>query len=110
MDSDQALGALGALAHESRLKVFRLLVAAGPEGVAAGAIAEQLNVVPGTLSFHLKLLTHSGLLEARREGRSIRYVARFDTMSELIGFLSDDCCGGNPEACLPSRAKAGAVA
>ncbi len=110
MNSDQALDALSALAQESRLKVFRLLVAAGPQGVAAGAIAERLHVVPGTLSFHLKLLTRAGLLKARRQGRSIRYVARFDTMNELIGFLSNDCCGGNPEVCLPERGKAGAVA
>ena len=105
MKHGQALDALSALAQESRLNVFRLLVAAGPGGAAAGAIAEQLDVVPGTLSFHLRLLTQAGLLEARREGRSIRYLARFDTMNELIEFLSDDCCGGNPEACLPARRK-----
>jgi DNA-binding transcriptional ArsR family regulator len=109
MEKTSALGALSALSQGSRLDVFRLLVAAGPEGMAAGAIAEQLDVVPGTLSFHLKLLTHAGLLEPQREGRSIRYTARFDTMNALIGFLTDNCCGGNPDACLPARSKASAA-
>jgi len=103
LKTQAALTALSALAQESRLAVFRLLVEKGPGGMAAGDIAEALDVTPATLSFHLRTLTHAGLLRPQRNGRSIRYAADFDAMNSLVGYLTDNCCGGNPGACLPSR-------
>ena len=94
-----AVDTLSALAHPSRLAVFRLLVRAGREGVAAGAIAREVGAVPSTLSTHLTILSQAGLIQARREGRSIRYSADFERMRALLGFLVDDCCGGRPEIC-----------
>jgi ArsR family transcriptional regulator len=94
-----AVDALSALAHASRLAVFRLLVRAGPEGVAAGEIAREIGALPNTLSSHLTILGHAGLIQSRREGRSIRYSADFERMRELLGFLIADCCGGRPEIC-----------
>jgi len=99
MKSNEAVKALAALAQETRLAIFRLLVEHGPGGLIAGKIAETLNIVPATLSFHLKELSAAGLLEARSEGRFIFYSARFDRMNELVGFLTANCCGGNP--CTP---------
>jgi DNA-binding transcriptional ArsR family regulator len=96
-----AIDALSALAQESRLAVFRLLVEKGPGGMAAGDIAEALDVTPATLSFHLRTLTYAGLLQPRRQGRSIRYAANFETMNSLVGYLTDNCCGGDPSACQP---------
>ena len=92
MKSNMAVRALGALAHESRLAIFRALVVAGPEGLAAGDIAQQLGVSPSGLSFHLKDLSHAGLVNARQDGRFIFYSANFDAMSGLIGFLTENCC------------------
>lgn len=94
-----AVDALSALAHASRLAVFRLLVRAGPEGMAAGEIAREIGALPNTLSSHLTILAHAGLIQSRREGRSIVYSADFDRMRALLGFLIADCCGGRPEIC-----------
>lgn len=101
MDSRSAVSALAALANESRLAIFRLLVQVGPEGLAASRISEQLNIPPSSLSFHLKELSHAGLAISRQEGRFVIYAAHFDTMNALMAFMSDNCCGGNP--CLPVR-------
>ena len=100
MQTKSALAALAALAQESRLNIFRLLVQTGPEGLAASKIAESLDVAPSSLSFHLKELSHAGLIESRQDGRFIIYSASFDTMNELLGFLTENCCGG--ERCAPT--------
>ena len=91
--------ALAALAQESRLRVFRLLVPAGEAGMPAGEIAERLDIPPATLTFHLKELSHAGLIESRREGRSIIYSLRVEGMRGLLTFLARDCCKGQPELC-----------
>lgn len=96
MDSPAAITALAALAQESRLAAFRLLVQAGPEGLAASKIAEALAVPPSSLSFHLKELTQAGLVVPRHEGRFVIYAARFDAIDALLGFLTENCCGGQP--------------
>ena len=98
METDNALEALAALAP-IRLAVFRLLVQAGPEGLPAGRIAELMEMPASSLSFHLKELHRAGLLASRQEGRSIIYMARFETMNDLLGYLTENCCGGNP--CSP---------
>ena len=111
MKKQDALAALAALAQDNRLDVFRLLVQAGPEGIAAGAVAVALDLAPNTLTFHFDRLRLADLVTVRREGRSMIYAARFDTMNELLGFLTENCCSGAPEkcapaaACKPSRAK-----
>ncbi len=92
---------LSALAHEGRLTIFRLLVRAGPTGLAAGDIARQLEILPNTLSANLNVLSHAGLLASHRQGRSIIYAADFGAMRDLIGFLVEDCCDGAPEICAP---------
>lgn len=110
MDTKPALLALAALAQESRLATYRLLVQAGPAGLSATKIADALGVPPSSLSFHLKELTHANLVIPHQEGRFIFYVANFDTMNALLGFLTENCCGGNP--CSPvsgSSCDAGAV-
>jgi len=94
-----AVDALSALAHASRLAVFRLLVRAGPDGMAAGDIAREIGALPNTLSTHLTILGHAGLIRSRREGRSIIYSADYGRMRELLGFLVADCCAGRPEIC-----------
>jgi len=99
MELNEASEALSALAQPSRLEVFRLLVASA-EAVRAGEIAEQLEVPKPTLSFHLKQLARAGLIEARRDGRSIFYQVRPAGIRELMGFLTEDCCQGRPELCL----------
>ena len=96
MDTSYALAALAALAQESRLAVFRLLVQAGPLGMAATKIAESLSIGPTSLSFHLKELTHAQMVTPVKHGRSIIYSANFVTMNDLLGFLTENCCGGNP--------------
>ncbi|GAA0838694.1 MAG: transcriptional regulator [Cupriavidus sp.] len=107
METDHALEALAALAHAVRLAVFRLLVQAGPDGLPAGRIAELMETPASSLSFHLKELHRAGLLASRQEGRSIIYMARFETMNDLLGYLTENCCGGNP--CSPiSRCSVGA--
>ena len=99
METKDALAALSALAQETRLEVFRLLVRAGPTGLAAGAVAELIGVQPATLSFHLRELERAGLLTARRESRQIFYAPDFRGMRALLAFLTEDCCGGHPEIC-----------
>lgn len=94
-----AVDALSALAQHHRLAVFRLLVRAGRDGLAAGVIAQQAGVSPSTLSSHLAILAQAGLVASRREGRSIVYCAQFDAMRRLLQFLVADCCGGRPEIC-----------
>lgn len=110
METRQAISALGALAQESRLAVFRLLVRTGPGGLAASRIAEQVGIPPSSLSFHLKELMYASLVTQRQEGRFLIYAANFNAMNDLIGFLTDNCCGGNPcspaNACRPDEAKA----
>jgi ArsR family transcriptional regulator len=102
MEIRQAVTALTALAQDSRLRIFRLLVPAGGDGLAAGEIAEQLDIPAATLTFHLKELLHAGLVESRREGRSIRYSLKITGMRDLLTFLTEDCCKGRPELCGPS--------
>jgi DNA-binding transcriptional ArsR family regulator len=105
MNASETVRALSALAHEARLAVFRLLVQAGPAGLSAGTIAERLGLAPSALSFHLKELTQAGLLEPRPDGRRIHYSARFAAMNELMGYLTENCCGG--ESCeMPNAAAA----
>ncbi|GGB37378.1 transcriptional regulator [Sphingomonas metalli] len=99
MEMKQAVTALSALAHEGRLSVFRMLVQAGREGIAAGEIARRLDTPPNTLSANLTILSHAGLIENRREGRSVIYSARYGHMTELLEYLMKDCCGGHPEVC-----------
>ena len=99
METKQAIQALSALAQESRLSVFRLLVGAGPAGLAAGSIGEALDLPPATLSFHLAGLTRAGLAQSRQEGRFVIYSADFAAMNALVGFLTENCCAGAP--CAP---------
>lgn len=101
MDKKTALAGLAALGQESRLDIFRLLVATGPEGLPAGEIAARLGLLPNTLSNHLSVLDHAGLVRGTRNGRSIRYRAEAEAIRALIGFLMQDCCGGRPELCQP---------
>jgi len=109
MDSQATISALSALANEHRLAVFRLLVQAGPEGRAAGAIADELDLPASSLSFHLAHLTRAGLIIQRRESRSLIYSADFSAMNALVGFLTENCCGGAscaPAASSPKKRKA----
>lgn len=96
LETRNIIAALAALAQESRLAVFRLLVRAGPQGMAASKIGEQLGIPPSSLSFHLKELTHAALTVARQEGRFIIYTANFQTMNSVMTFLTDSCCDGEP--------------
>jgi ArsR family transcriptional regulator, arsenate/arsenite/antimonite-responsive transcriptional repressor len=99
MDQKRALGALGALSQETRLELFRLLVARGPEGLSAGVIAEKLGVAPSSLSFHLQQLAHAGLITQRRLSRQLIYSAEYGAMNELMAYLTENCCGRG--ACVP---------
>jgi DNA-binding transcriptional ArsR family regulator len=107
METTDAVRALAALAQDNRLEVFRLLVEAGPEGLTAGAVATALDLAPNTLTFHFDRLRTAGLVTVRRDGRSMIYAAQFDTMNSLLGYLTDNCCGGAPctpvVACKPVR-------
>lgn len=105
MERSDAVAALAALAQDSRLDVFRLLVQAGPDGLPAGRIAEALGLAPNTLTFHFDRLRSAGLVTVRREGRSMIYAARFDAMNALLGFLTESCCQGRPEVCAPAVCK-----
>ena len=102
MEKTTAVTALAALAQDNRLDVFRLLVQAGPEGMPAGEIASALKLAPNTLTFHFDRLRAAGLVTVRREGRSMIYAARLETMNALLGYLTDNCCDGAPEKCLPA--------
>src|SRR5581483_8276792 len=110
MEKTDAVTALAALAQDNRIDVFRVLVQAGPEGMPAGAIAEALDLAPNTLTFHFDRLRMAGLVTVRREGRSMIYAAQFDVMNSLLGFLTDNCCGGvscaPAVACKPARKRA----
>jgi DNA-binding transcriptional ArsR family regulator len=101
MKSETAVRALAALAQDSRLAIYRLLVQAGPAGMVAGQIGESLGIPAATLSFHLKTLAHSGLVTHRSEGRFVRYSADFTAMHALIDYLSANCCGADRSVCLP---------
>ncbi len=110
MDERQALTAFGALSQETRLQIVRLLVVAGSDGMAAGALAEKVEVSPSNISFHLKELERAGLIAQQRESRSIIYRADYDALGGLIRFLMEDCCGGHPEICAPAAAVASCCA
>ena len=98
-----AVAALAALAQDNRLDVFRLLVQAGPQGMPAGAVATGLDLPPNTLTFHFDRLRMAGLVTVRREGRSMIYAARYETMNGLVEFLTEQCCQGNREQCFPQK-------
>lgn len=100
MEISQAVISLAALAQETRLSVFRLLVEAGPEGLPAGEVARALDVPAATLSFHLKELSHAGLVTSRQAGRFVFYAAHFEHMAALMSFLTRNCCRGMPQECL----------
>jgi ArsR family transcriptional regulator len=104
MESNAAIRALGALAHDSRHAIYRLLVQAGPKGLAVGAIGDKLELAPATLSFHLAGLRHAGLVTERREGRTLYQAADFGAMDGLIGYLAENCCQGADcgVACAPT--------
>jgi DNA-binding transcriptional ArsR family regulator len=99
METKAVVSALAALAQDSRLAVFRVLVQAGPAGLAAGKISELTGIPPSSLSFHLKELSHAGMVDSQQAGRFVIYTANFSTMNALLGFLTENCCGGNP--CSP---------
>ena len=99
METKAVVTALAALAQDSRLAIFRVLVQAGPAGLAAGKISELTGIAPSSLSFHLKELSHADMVDAQQAGRFVIYTANFATMNALLGFLTDNCCGGNP--CSP---------
>jgi ArsR family transcriptional regulator len=101
LKSSAAVEALSALAHDGRLAVFRLLIRAGTDGIAAGEIARRLDILPTTLSTNVSILAHAGLVVSRREGRSIIYSANYAGMSKLLGFLMEDCCNGDVTICRP---------
>jgi ArsR family transcriptional regulator len=103
MEKLDAVAGLAALAQENRLDVFRLLVQAGPDGMPAGEIADALGIAPNTLTFHFDRLRMAGLVSVRREGRSMIYAARYETMNDLLGYLTDNCCRGAPQKCAPAR-------
>ncbi len=103
MELSDVVGALAALAQDTRLQAYRLLVQAGPAGIAATEIAARLRIPPNTLSFHLKALSHAALILARQQGRFIYYSADYERMSSLLGFLTENCCGG--ASCAPRRSR-----
>ena len=104
VETKNLIDALSALAHDTRLKVYRLLVVAGPQGLPAGRIGEELDLPPATLSFHLAHLARAGLAKSRQEGRFVIYSADFQNMNALVGYLTENCCGG--QSCAPRVAKA----
>jgi DNA-binding transcriptional ArsR family regulator len=105
MEVSDAVAALAALAQDNRLDVFRLLVRAGPEGMSAGSVAAKLKLAPNTLTFHFDRLRSAGLVAVRKEGRSMIYAAKFDEMNALLGFLTENCCAGSAETCVPAACK-----
>lgn len=107
MDSQHALASLAALAQESRLRIYRLLVEAGPTGLAVGEIGASLKVAPATLSFHLKELFHAGLVTTRQEGRFIYYSANYARMNQLLAYLTENCCASDGLRCSPASKTCG---
>lgn len=105
MQNKQAITILAALAQESRLAVYRLLIEHAPDGLAASAIAEKLGLANATLSFHLKELSHAGLVSSRQSGRFIYYAPVIEAMNELVGYLTDHCCSQSGSACATAPAK-----
>jgi len=105
MEKSHAVAALAALAQDNRLDVFRLLVRAGKSGMPAGAVASALKLAPNTLSFHFDRLRQAGLVSCTRDGRSLIYAARYETMNDLLGYLTENCCAGVAEACAPAVCK-----
>lgn len=108
MNAKQVVTALGAIAHDHRLAVYRLLVERGPDGLPAGEIAERLEMPPSSLTFHLQQMLHAGLVSQRRLGRQLIYAADYAAMNSLVGYLTENCCGGQTEcapACNPAPAK-----
>ena len=99
METKRAVVALGALAHEYRLGIYRLLVERGPEGLPAGAIGEAVGLAPSSLTFHLQNLHRAGLIVQRRESRSLIYSVDFDAMNALVGYLTENCCAGSSSSC-----------
>src|ERR1700690_801488 len=106
MKTPAVIGALGALAHEHRLAIYRLLVQRGPEGLPAGTIGERVGLVPSSLTFHLQNLQRAGLIAQRRESRQLFYSADFEVMNGLVGYLTENCCGNSGATCAPSCAPA----
>ena len=107
MEIKSAVNALASLAQESRLGIFRILVQAGTEGLSAGKIGDLAGIPASTMSFHLKGLSYAGMVHSRQEGRFVIYSANFETMNALLGFLTENCCGGNP--CTPVTTPAGST-
>ena len=107
MKPAQVVKALAALAQPTRLAIYRLLVARGPEGMAAGQVAEKLKVSPATMSFHFKTLSHAGLLDCGQDGRFVYYAANFTVMNGMVEYLTENCCGGNASACEVPGKKCG---
>ena len=106
MKPTEVVKALAALAQPTRLALYRLLVARGPDGMAAGQASEKLKVSPATLSFHFRTLSHAGLIESRQEGRFIYYAANFAVMNDMLSYLTENCCGGDQSACaVPAKKK-----
>jgi DNA-binding transcriptional ArsR family regulator len=105
MKKPDVLAALSALAQENRLDAYRLLVQAGPDGLAAGEVATALGLSPNALTFHFDRLREAGLIAVRRDGRSMIYAAQFDTMNALLGYLTENCCQGAPESCAPAACR-----
>ncbi len=101
MDKKSALAALAALGQDTRLEVFRLLVKAGSDGIPAGEVASRLGTMQNTMSAHLKVLDHAGLVRPERDGRTVRYVADMTGFRDLLAYLMEDCCNGAPELCRP---------
>lgn len=99
LNSTQMVKALSALAQPTRLAIYRLLVTCGPDGMAAGQLAEKLAVSPANMSFHFKTLNHAGLIESRQDGRFVYYAANFTVMNDMLSYLTENCCAGNPDGC-----------
>jgi DNA-binding transcriptional ArsR family regulator len=103
MKIPQVIRALGALAHEHRLGIYRLLVERGPEGLSAGGIGGKVGLVPSSLTFHLQTLHRAGLILQRRESRQLIYSVDFEVMNNLVAYLTDNCCAGGSQSCTPAR-------
>jgi DNA-binding transcriptional ArsR family regulator len=101
MKTTDVIDALGALAHDYRLKIYRLLVEQGPEGLAAGAVGDRIGLLPSSLTFHLQALHRAGLIKQVRVSRQLIYSADYDAMNELVGYLTDNCCAASGGACVP---------